>query len=363
MSQLLRLTDRGLYCEPGDFYVDPWKSVERAVITHAHSDHAQAGSSAYLAVRDGANLLRTRLGDEARIETVEYRQSVSMNGVQVSLHPAGHILGSAQVRVEHRGEVAVVSGDYKTQPDPTCAPFELVRCHTFITEATFGLPIYNWPALDTIVDQINRWWQLNKEQGKASLIYCYALGKAQRLLRSIDTSIGPVFTHGAVERLNNQYRASGIELPDTTFVSHAKKPREFQGSLVLAPPSAMGTVWLRRLGNVSTAFASGWMLVRGARRRRSVDRGFPLSDHIDWQNLNRIIGETGAEHVLVTHGFANVMVRWLRERGVNADVLETPFEGEHEETSDRSAPDAGDDAPDAGDALDTDSVVRGKGDQ
>lgn len=328
---LLRVTEQGLYCEAGDFFVDPWKNVDRAVITHAHSDHAQSGSRSYLAASAGSNLLRTRLGDDAQIQTVDYGVPVTINGVRVSLHPAGHILGSAQVRIEYKGDVWVVSGDYKTEADATCAPLEIVPCNTFITEATFGLPIYNWPAQAATIDKINRWWQLNKEQGKASLVYCYALGKAQRLLSAIDTTIGPVFTHGAVERLNNQYRVSGINLPDTTFVSQVEKAKEFQGSLVLAPPSAMGTVWLRRLGNVSTAFASGWMLVRGARRRRSVDRGFPLSDHADWQNLNRVIHATGAEHILVTHGFAAVMVRWLRECGINADLLETPFEGEHEE--------------------------------
>lgn len=330
---LLQLADQGLYCERGDFFIDPWKNVNRAIITHAHGDHAHGGSMSYLAARPGVNILRTRLGDGAVIQAVEYAETVTINGVRVSLHPAGHILGSAQVRVECDGDVWVVSGDYKTQPDPTCAPFEVLRCNTFITEATFALPVYNWPSQDTVIDQINRWWQLNKDQGKSSLIYCYALGKAQRLLSLVDAGIGPVFTHGAVERLNNQYRVSGVKLPETTFVSRVENRKEFQGALVLAPPSAMGTLWLRRLGNVSTAFASGWMLVRGARRRRSVDRGFALSDHADWQNLNRIIRETGAEKVLVTHGFSAVMVRWLREQGINADALNTPFEGEQEEAA------------------------------
>ncbi|MDQ3607194.1 MAG: ligase-associated DNA damage response exonuclease, partial [Gemmatimonadota bacterium] len=297
---LLRITDRGLYCEAGDFHVDPWLPVERAVITHAHGDHARWGCDRYLGSREGERVLRTRLGADARIRTVEFGEVIDVGGVRVSLHPAGHILGSAQVRVEHRGEVWVVSGDYKTEPDSTCTPFEPVRCHTFVTESTFGLPIYRWEPQAEVFREIRAWWAANREAGRASVLFGYALGKAQRLLAGLlGAEEGPIFTHGAVERLNADYRASGIALPPTTYASAAAREQKWAGALIVAPPSAAGTTWLRRFGAASTAFASGWMRIRGARRRRSVDRGFVLSDHVDWPALLEAIQATGAERVWV----------------------------------------------------------------
>ncbi len=283
---LLTLTDRGLYCEAGDFHIDPWLPVDRAVITHAHGDHARWGSRHYLAAREGERVMRTRLGASASIDVVDFGAPVSLNGVRVSLHPAGHILGSAQVRVEHRGEVWVVSGDYKTEPDPTCTPFEVVRCHTFVTESTFGLPIYRWRPQAEVFAEMRDWWRANAEAGRASVVYAYALGKAQRVMAGLlDAGIGPIYTHGAVERLTRDYRESGIALPPTQYASGFPRGHPFAGSLVVAPPSAAGSTWLRRFGAVSTAFASGWMQIRGARRRRALDRGFVLSDHVDWPAL------------------------------------------------------------------------------
>jgi len=328
---LLQVTDAGLYCPAGRFHIDPWRPVEFAVVTHGHSDHARWGSRNYLAVRDGLPVYRARLGENAAIRSVEYGEGMTINGVTVSLHPAGHILGSAQVRVEHRGEVWVVSGDYKLEADPTCAAFEPVRCHTFITESTFGLPIYRWPASADVFGQINAWWRGNQEAGRASLLFGYALGKSQRLLAGIDNTIGPIFTHGAVEKLNAAYRDAGVQLPGTTPVSAAPKRGPWDPALVLAPTSALGTPWMRKFGDVSTGYLSGWMQIRGTRRRKAVDRGFVLSDHADWPGLLTAINETGATRVLATHGYTNVLARWLTAHGVEAGVLQTRFEGERED--------------------------------
>jgi putative mRNA 3-end processing factor len=320
---LLKATDRGLFCSPGDFYVDPWKPVDFAVTTHAHSDHAVAGSKNYLTSHAGRGVLQERLGPGAKIETAVYGQRITRNGVVISLHPAGHILGSSQVRVEFRGEVWVVSGDYKTDPDPTCTPFEPVRCHTFITESTFGLPIYRWPAPDDVFTDINAWWLANQKQRRTSVLYAYSLGKAQRVLAGADRSIGPIIVHGAVAKLLPHYAAAGVDLPPVELGTAAEGT-----GLVIAPGSVEGTPWLRKFGEASRAFASGWMMLRGARRRQSLDRGFVLSDHADWNGLVASIRATGAERVLVTHGATGPMVRWLRENGWEADALATRFVGE-----------------------------------
>lgn len=326
---LLALADRGLYCSAGDFYIDPWEPVARAVITHAHGDHARWGCDRYLCSREGAGVLRTRVGADATIRGVDWGEVVDIDGVHVSLHPAGHILGSAQVRVEHRGEVWVASGDYKTTPDPTCTPFELQRCHTFITESTFGLPIYRWDPDEQVFNDIISWWTASREKGRTSVLFAYALGKAQRLLAGLaGAGVGPIFTHGAVERLNQDYRAAGIPLADTTHAGSMPRGHAFAGSLVVAPPSAAGSTWMRRFGEISTGFASGWMRVRGVRRRRAVDRGFPLSDHVDWPSLLAAVEGTGAERVWVTHGTREPLVRLLTERGIEARAIASQWKGE-----------------------------------
>jgi putative mRNA 3-end processing factor len=254
----------------------------------------------------------------------------------VSFHPAGHVLGSAQVRLERGGEVWVVTGDYKLDPDPTCAPFEPVRCHTFITESTFGLPIYRWEKPDALFAGVNAWWRANAAAGKTSIVYAYALGKAQRVMAGVDATIGPIFTHGAVEKVTRAYRDSGVALPSTTPVAEAVvergKPKPWAGGLVIAPPSTSGSVWVRKFEPASEAIASGWMTVRGARRRKAVDRGFALSDHADWPGLLAAVRETGATRVLATHGFAGVLARYLREQGLDADVIATRFGDEEEGT-------------------------------
>ncbi len=330
VSSLLQYTPAGLYCEPGNFWIDPWRPVSRAVITHAHSDHARAGSERYLAAAVGCDLLRLRLGDQARIDGVAYGAPIALNGVRVSLHPAGHVLGSAQVRIEHRGEVVIVSGDYKRAADPTCAAFEPLACNTFVSEATFGLPIYRWPDVDAVFVEVHDWWRENQSAGTTSLLCTYALGKAQRVLAHLDPTIGPIMLHGAVTRLAPAYASAGVELPEAHH-AQASEVKALKGAaLVLAPPSVLGSPWLRRLGPVSTACASGWMLIRGRRRQRNVDRGFVLSDHADWDDLVATIEATGAEQILLTHGHAQPLVRWLTERGLQAGALDTHF-GDDEE--------------------------------
>jgi putative mRNA 3-end processing factor len=278
--------------------------------------------------KEGEELARIRLDPEAKIETLPYGRPETINGVKISFHPAGHILGSSQVRVEYKGEVWVASGDYKLTPDPTCAPFGPLRCNFFITEATFGLPIYRWPRPADVFNEMNSWWRRNQERGKASVVFAYSLGKAQRVLAGVDSAIGPIFTHGAVERLTNAYRNAGVALPKTTYVGDVQTKKDFAGGLIVAPPSAQGSTWLRRFGPHSTGFASGWMMVRGARRQRAIDRGFVLSDHADWPELNEAIRATGAETVYVTHGFAPEVARWLNDTGMNAVVLKTQFVGD-----------------------------------
>ena len=253
---------------------------------------------------------------------------IDMNGVKLSFHPAGHILGSAQVRIEYKGEIWVVSGDYKLMPDATCEPFEPIKCHHFITEATFALPIYRWTPTEQVFDEINGWWRRNIERGKASVLFAYALGKSQRVMSGIDESLGPIFTHGSVERLTEIYRGEGVTLPKTQYAGSVRNKKDFVGSLIIAPPSAQGSTWLRRFGPHSTGFTSGWMMVRGARRQRAVDRGFVLSDHADWPELLKAIKSTDAETVYVTHGFVPELVRYLNETGVNAVPLKTHFVGD-----------------------------------
>jgi putative mRNA 3-end processing factor len=325
---LVEPTASGLYCAAGDFHIDPWRPVARAVITHAHGDHARPGSASYLAAASGLPVLRTRLGDEASIEGLRYGEARDINGVKVSLHPAGHVLGSSQVRVEHGGEVWVVSGDYKLDPDPTCEPFEPVPCHTFVTESTFGLPIYRWRKPEEIFVKVDAWWRANAQAGRASVLFAYAFGKAQRILASVDASIGPIVVHGAVEALNRGYRECGVRLPGTRMVTDFASKKDFAGALIVAPPSAQSSPWLKRFGDYSDACASGWMAIRGARRRRAVDQGFVLSDHADWPGLNRAIAATGAERIFVTHGTSLPLVQWLIERGLEAHAMKTEFEGE-----------------------------------
>lgn len=320
----------GLYCPPGDFYIDPWRPVDRAVITHAHSDHARPGHRHYLASAPSAGVLRARLGD-ITLQTLAYGEAVEHHGVRLSLHPAGHVLGSAQVRLEHGGQVWVASGDYFVSgagdENLSCAPFEPVRCDCFITESTFGLPVYRWAPQRAVYAEIDAWWRANAAAGRASLLMGYSFGKAQRILAGVDAGIGPIVVHGAVEGLNEAYRAAGVALPPTHAATALDKAA-LSRALVVAPPSVQGSPWTKRFGDHSDAFASGWMQLRGARRRRAVDRGFVLSDHADWPGLQRAIAATGAGRVIVTHGYEAIMVRWLQEQGLQAGAFQTEYDDE-----------------------------------
>ncbi len=323
---LVELTDKGLYCPAGDFHIDPWRPVARAVITHAHADHARPGSGLYFAETSSEPILRQRLGADLHFRGLAYGEPLELGRARVSLHPAGHILGSAQVRVEVDGEVWVVTGDFKRDRDPTCTAFEPVRCDTLITEATFALPIYRWPGIDTVAASIYRWWQANAEQGRASVLFCYALGKAQRVLAALLAHTDRrALLHGAVVPLTQIYRAAGVAMLPTEAALEAEVEKKFAGELIIAPPGANGTAWMKRFGDCGTGFCSGWMLLRGNRRRRGYDRGFVLSDHADWPALLQTIEESGAQRVLATHGRSDILVRYLRERGMAAEELRTEF--------------------------------------
>jgi putative mRNA 3-end processing factor len=322
-------TAQGLYCPDGDFHVDPWGPVPRALITHAHGDHARVGSAAYLCTDQSALLLRRRFGSEAVIESVAYGHPLTLGSTRVSFHPAGHVLGSAQIRIEGAGGVWVISGDYKTAADPTCAPFEPVACDTFITESTFALPIYRWDPVDDVIAEIMSWWAANQERALTSIVFCYTIGKAQRLLAELArVTDRPVLVHGMMVPMIDVYRSAGIAmLPAETLID---RPRgtSLAGELVLAPLSARGTPWMRRLGDLSDALTSGLMRVRGVRRQRAYDRGFVLSDHADWPALLDTITATGASRVIATHGHAEPFARFLREQGMESSVMRTAWEDE-----------------------------------
>ena len=322
---LVQMRPEGLYCPAGDFHIDPWRPVPRAVITHGHSDHARTGMGCYHAATPGLPILRWRLGEQD-VAGHAYGEPFTLGAARVSLHPAGHVLGSAQVRIEVDGEVWVASGDYKRQPDPTCAPFEVQACDTFITEATFGLPVYRWPDTPDVAADVVAWRQECAVRGEAAILYCYALGKGQRVLAELARlSDDPVWLHGAMQAGVQIYRDAGIALGNTAMVADAPPGFDFAGQLVLAPPSAAGSPWLRRFKRAQQGFASGWMLVRGNRRRRNFDRGFVVSDHADWPALLRTVRQTGATRVIATHGNTEALIRTLNEEGIATEAFATQY--------------------------------------
>lgn len=329
---LVSVRPEGLYCEAGNFYIDPWKPVETAVITHAHADHAYSGHQNYYATGISEGILRRRLGKDIRLNGLRYGDRVKLGDTWVSLHSAGHVLGSAQVRVEHKEEVWVASGDYKRDRDPSCDPFEVVECDAFITEATFGLPIYHWDSGELTAKQIYDWWQADPE--RPSLLFCYAFGKSQRVLAELTKFTDKtVYLHGAVHNLTEIYREVGVNMVPTVPVSQMEKSYKFTGDLVIAPPSGHRSSWMKRFKRPQTAFASGWMAVRGNRRRRGYERGFVLSDHADWPSLIKTVEQTKARKIYVTHGQNDVLSRYLNEKmDVEASPLETLFEGEKEDS-------------------------------
>lgn len=329
MLSLLRFTNKGIYCPAGNFYIDPWQPVDYAVITHGHGDHARWGSKYYLAHDNSKHILKTRLGEDISIDTLPYSESKIINGVKLSLHPAGHIIGSAQVRLEHKGFVSVVSGDYKIEDDGISTPFELVECNEFVTESTFGLPIYNWLKQQQIFDNIKRWIHRNQSNGRTSVFIAYSLGKAQRLMKGLE-GVADIFVHSSIHRLNEAIKKGGIILPGTKLWTIETPKAEVQNNIVILPPSLLGSNMIKKIPNGAIAICSGWMQVRGNRRWQSVDAGFAVSDHADWQGLLQTIKATKAEQVFVTHGYTATFSKYLNEIGISAQEVATQYGNDEE---------------------------------
>ena len=317
----LQLTEAGLYCAPGDFHIDPSRPVNRAVITHGHSDHARPGHGAVLATPETVSIMKVRLGEDSAglFQSLEYGLPLRHGQVTITLHPAGHILGSAQVELNYQGQRAVVSGDYKRTPDPTCKRFELVPCDLFVTEATFGLPVFRHGR---DMDEIGRLLESRRSfPDRAHLVGCYGLGKCQRLIALLREAgyDRPIYLHGALKSMTDLYTALGQQFGDLVLVSEAG--RGLAGEIVLCPPSALKDRWSRRLADPVTAFASGWMRVRGRARQRGVELPLVISDHADWPQLIDTIAETGAEEIWVTHGREDALVYQLGRMGKRARAL------------------------------------------
>ena len=330
-SPLLQFTNKGIYCKEAKVYLDPWKPVDKAIISHGHADHSRWGHKEYITHYRNVPIISHRLG-EINVTGKEWGETFVINNVKFSLHPAGHIIGSSQIRVEHKGEVWVFTGDYKTENDGISTPYEPIKCHTFITECTFGLPAFKWMPQAEVLEDINSWWAENRAEGKTSILFGYSLGKAQRLLKYLNTDIGKIYTHGAIENMTEVLRPL-VDFPPTTLITKETKKEELLGNIVLAPPSAHGSTWIRKMVPYVTASASGWMTFRGARRRRAIDKGFVLSDHCDWPGLLSSIKETGAEKIISTHGYTDIFSRYLRTLGYDARTEATQYGEEENEAA------------------------------
>jgi putative mRNA 3-end processing factor len=326
-APLVEFTDNGFFCPKGNFYIDPWRPVSKAVITHAHADHARPGHGAYLCEPNNIQLLRHRLSPDIKTQALPYGKMLRVNDVRITLFPAGHIIGSSQVLIEDKYERWVISGDYSLSKDKLIAEFEPVKCDHFVTECTFGLPVFQWKPAEEVFDEMRSWWRKNVEEGHVSVIAAYSLGKAQRIIQNIGQDIGPIYTHAAVENINEILRAEGIPIAKTTRIE-GQGMEELRKGLIVCPPAAMGSRWIKKLGNYSEAFASGWMALRGARRRRGIEKGFILSDHADWHGLNKAVVLSGASSVYSTHGYTDIFSKWLQHKGLNAAVVKTDYHGE-----------------------------------
>lgn len=326
---MLRFTNKGIYCIPGKFYIDPWRPVEKAIITHGHADHARWGMQSYLCHHFTVPILHSRIGKDISVQGVAYGEKIYINGVQVSLHPAGHIIGSAQIRMEYKGKVVVISGDYKVQNDGLSTPLEIVKCHEFITESTFGLPIYRWETIEQQNQRLQNWILHNQAQGKTSVFVGYSLGKAQRIMKAVE-GIAPIYVHYVIEKLNQAYESVGIELPDYEVMDLREDLKPLDQKIIIVPPSLVENPTLKKIPNMVYAICSGWMQVRGARRWRSADAGFAISDHADWDGLLATIQATEAEKVYVTHGQVDVFSQYLNEIGIYSEVIQTEFGVEEE---------------------------------
>ena len=326
--KLVKFTKKGIYCIPGKFYLDPWFPVDYAIISHGHADHSRSGNKHYLCQNDSEAIIKHRLGQDISIESLGYNEPKNINGVQVSFFPAGHVIGSAQIRLEYKGYVVVFSGDYKTQPDFISTPYEPVKCHEFITESTFGLPIYKWKKEEELQAELTNWVLQNQQNNRTSVFLGYSLGKAQRIMKLIK-GVDHIYVHTAINNLNNAISGSGIELPKTTLLNYDFKKADIQNKIVILPPALLGSRMLKKIPNAATAICSGWMHIRGNRRWKGVDAGFSISDHADWDGLLEAVKATGAEKVHVTHGSQAVFSKYLNEIGIEAYELKTEF-GEDE---------------------------------
>lgn len=331
--KLITFTKKGIYCPQGRFYIDPWRPVDLAVITHGHADHARWGMKKYLCHHFTKPILYQRIGLDIECQSVGYGEVVSINGVKVSLHPAGHIIGSAQIRLEYKGYVSVISGDYKVQDDGLSTPFELVKCNEFVTESTFGLPIYNWLEIEDLNKKLQNWVLRNKENGKTSVFIGYSLGKAQRIMKAVE-GLGKIYVHYSIGKLNKAFESVGITLPEYEIADFKERSQHLQHEIVIVPPALLDSSIIRKIPEAATAICSGWMQVRGARRWRSADAGFAMSDHADWNGLLQTVKATEAEMIHVTHGQTEVFSKYLNELGMNADVVTTEF-GEDEEEGEK----------------------------
>ncbi|MCP1996466.1 ligase-associated DNA damage response exonuclease [Flavobacterium sp. HSC-61S13] len=327
---MLKFTDKGIYCIPGRFYIDPWKPVDKALITHGHADHAHWGMKSYLCHHFTVPILKSRISEDINVQGIAYNEIIRINGVQVSFHPAGHIIGSAQIRMVYKGKVVVVSGDYKIQDDGLSTPFEVVQCHEFVTESTFGLPIYRWPSIATQHQQLQQWVIDNQKMGKTSVFIGYSLGKAQRIMKAIE-GIAPIHVHYSIGKLNEAYEQVGIKLPEYQTADFRESVTHLDQQIVILPPSLVDTSVFKKIPNKAYAICSGWMQVRGARRWRSADAGFAISDHADWDGLITAVQNTGAEKVHVTHGQTAVFARYLTELGIEAVELQTEYGNEEDD--------------------------------
>jgi len=333
---LLTFAEKGIYCPPADMYVDPWKPVAKAIITHGHADHARRGHQHYLTHVNSAAILRRRIGQKITVESLEYGETISQNEVKISLHPAGHVFGSSQVRFEYHGEVWVVSGDYKLTDDEISTPFEPVKCHVFVTESTFGLPIYHWRPQKRVIQEIEHWWALNQQLGITSVLIGYSLGKAQRVLHHLDASIGEIYGHRTITSINQILEKAGIRLPPVKPLPVQNLKATARGKLVYLPPGALRNDWLAELEPLALAYTSGWMPLSTQATYLRNTQCFMLSDHADWDELNRAVAASHAEHICVTHGNNDVLARWLRECGYSVELIETRYNGEFGEIESRA---------------------------
>lgn len=329
---LIEFTGKGLYCPQGDFYIDPWSPVDKAVITHGHSDHARFGHKAYLSHPFTKIIMQARLGNN-HYETLQWNEALNINGVKLSLHPAGHIIGSSQVRLEYNGEVWVFTGDYKLEDDGISTAFEPIRCNVFITESTFGLPIYNWKPQEMVFDEMQQWIQLNRQAGKNSIILGYSLGKAQRILKAISSITDTIYVHGAIYNMHIALQQAGFDLPEVKRITRETPKEAFNNAVIIAPPGADGSYWIKRFSPYAVGICSGWMQVRGNMRRKNADAGFVLSDHADWKGLITAVKNSGAEKVYATHGFQAAFSRYITEQGIEAAEVKTAYGTEEEENT------------------------------